>query len=117
MVPSDPELVAPQVGSDQQHRGARCSEHIGDQSSKTKQGHIFPRRRLAAKIEMDATCYDKQRSDQRDEADVVVKGQRKARGVFKDHEIVRNNDKPQANRHSRISPLPPLAIDERDDSD
>ena len=64
-------LVHPQPRTNEQHGSAGGAENIRNDRAEQQEQRIRERRRVAFHIDVDAARHDIERTDQRDEADVL----------------------------------------------
>src|SRR5256885_2142515 len=102
-------FVHPQPWPNQQHRRSGRAEHVRKQRAHHQETHVLNRRCFSSHRHVYPSRNDIQRPDQRDKADVLVRGMkhRHSRARGKPQAIIRDRDQAQRNRNLRIMPQPP----------
>jgi hypothetical protein len=107
MVGADADLVHPDVGPDQHHRGAGGADEVGQDRADQQQHDVVPRRRLALDPEVDAPRHHEQGTHQSDERKVFVRRMpQRRRPVRHAHEIKSTDQRRQRQRRVRMIPFP-----------
>ncbi len=100
-------FVHPNPRTDQQHRRAGGTEDIGDQRTDEQKNDVGKRCGLAFDADVNAAAHDEQRTDQRDEAEIIMCRVQHARSVVQNKNVIAERDRAQAEGNFHVMPQPP----------
>ncbi len=91
------------------------AQQIGDDRADEQEDHVGQRRGLALDVDVDAAGHDEQRADQRDEADVLLRGVQNGGGgrLGQDEQVIAQRDQRQSDGHLGIVAAPPVGEEQR----